>query len=627
MTLFVRLLLYWLTFFAAFRLWFMLWFSKEWSAGHPASVWHSFYYALPLDLSMAGYFLALPVLLWFTGVALGPKTYPFFSRVIYWINGGIIALAVLAFGANIFIYEEWQTLLNQRAIYYALDTPDVLANSMSLPFLIGAVLLCAGAIGLFVYTYRKLVTTDAFPRPVSRWYLLGFPVVLGLLVVAIRGIGVMPINESAVYYSTHAFNNHAATNTGWHLAHSLLEKRTITNKYTSENPISAEQKQWLLNTYTQEPTRPLLDSTGAPVNVVVVLMESMTAQVIEELGGEPGVCPHISRLIREGLLMSNCYGSGYRTDQGLVSVLAGYPAQPDQSVIFHVEKGEKLRALPRYLKEKHGYSTLFVHGSELTFANFRVWLSNQKTDLILGKEAFSPEERNIRWGADDQRIMERTLKEINALQPPFFATALTVSLHAPFDSPVQVRWTDGSPKAAFLNHAAHADAAIGAFMERAAQQPWYPNTLFILVADHGASLPSGRGMDEPITRHVPLVFFSPRLRPELRGTRNEVFGGHHDIPATVLRALDPQAPVAELFPWSRDLMAMETWFQAHPAEKERNFAYYTNENGLGWVTPTGQGFYHFVDKSWYFKGPPFSDGVKADARAWLHLLYDDFLGL
>lgn len=74
-------------------------------------------------------------------------------------------------------------------------------------------------------------------------------------------------------------------------------------------------------------------------------MESHTAQVVEALGSEKGVCPTLERLIGEGILFTNCYGSGYRTDQGIVSVLAGCP-QPDQSIVLLEDKASNWGPYP-----------------------------------------------------------------------------------------------------------------------------------------------------------------------------------------------------------------------------------------------------------------------------------------
>ncbi|MBK8428342.1 MAG: LTA synthase family protein [Lewinellaceae bacterium] len=494
----LRLGLFWLLFFALFRLWFVLWFRHDWSPQEPLSAWSAFWHALPLDMSMAGYLLLLPVLFWFIGLLIGPGAYPVFNSLISGFNFLIITAFVFIFGANVFIYEEWHTPLNHRAVEY-LSTPRALLDSMSFGFKLVAVGLFVGGVWLVWQVYKRIVGHELYPETISRWGFLALPVWIGLLALAIRGgLGVMPINESAVYYSVHAFNNHAATNTAWYLAHSQLETRSTENHYRfMPDEEAAEQVDFLMRNghpdveYHMNLLGTQPDSTR--LNVVFLIMESMTAQVVEELGGEKGVCPNLSRLIREGILFENIYGSGYRTDQGVVSILGGYPAQPDQSIVLLSDKAEKIRSLPMMLYEQ-GYSTAFFYGGELTFANIGVWLRNQKMEVIRSEPDFPSADKTQRWGVDDYKLLQHSIQEINQLRPPFLAAAMTLSLHPPFDVPYQSKWQNGGTEAhLFLHSAAFADYAIGEFFKTAEQQTWYDNTLFVLVADHGASHPGAAG--------------------------------------------------------------------------------------------------------------------------------------
>jgi len=435
-----------------------------------------------------------------------------------------------------------------------------------------------------------------------------------------------------VYYSVHPFNNHAATNTAWYLAHSQLETRSTENHYRFMPDSVAVEKFNSLNfngclidvKYDWFTPRP--DTT--PLNIVFIIMESMTAQVVEELGGEKGVCPNLSRLIREGILFENVYGSGYRTDQGIVSVLGGYPAQPDQSIVLLSDKAEKINSLPRMLYGQ-GYSTAFFYGGELTFANIGVWLRNQKFEVIRSEPDFPKADKTQRWGVDDDRLLQHSIQEINQLRPPFLATAMTLSLHPPFDVPYHSQWENSSEeKYMFMHSAAFADYAIGHFFEVAEKQPWYDNTLFVLVADHGASHPGEVGMDNPASRHIPLIIFGKPLAKSWMGKRVAVFGNHHDIPATLAYMLPQKSGMGfSGAPWSRNLWDVERLENGYPSKSspEWDFAYYTNENGLGWLNRQGAGFYYFENKQWKWWRGQLDSTTQVQAKAYLQTLYEDFL--
>lgn len=579
--------------------------------------------------------MAIPVIGWLTGILVGPKSYPSFQKGILAINAMLFSIFIFVFGANLFVYEEWQTPLNNRAVEY-FKTPNALLDSMSFVFKMVCVVLYAGGIWLFWKIYESVVGKSVYPETgLSRWLFLSLPLWLGMLVLAIRGgLGVMPINESAVYYSPHLFDNHAATNPGWSVGHSLVETRSTENRFKvlqdADARLRAESLLWLQGRDSSNIWSSGIISSEQPVNLVFLMLESHTAQVIEELGGMKEVCPNMSRLAKEGILFENIYSSGYRTDQGLVSILAGYPAQPDQSIILLDDKAATLGSLPKWLKE-NGYQSLFVYGGELTFANIGLWLTNQRFDKIISDRDFSSSEKTQRWGADDQVVLQRMLQEINRLRTPFFAATLTLSLHPPYDVPFKSRWAANNDAEKFLNSAAFTDQALGAFFEAAAQQPWFDNTLFVLVADHGASQPGGVGMDRPESRHIPLIIAGKPLLDRWRGHRVKAYGNHHDILASLMPEISPgkRSMQTEGIEWSRNLFHLDTKqptaVTGVPAVST-GFAYYTNENGLGWATAHGKGFFEFKSGEWRVFEGQLDEQDKLNARAYLQTLYEDFLG-
>jgi phosphoglycerol transferase MdoB-like AlkP superfamily enzyme len=560
--------------------------------------------------------MTLPLLLWLLGITGGAAAQKWAESGIKGFNVLLIAVLVFVFGANVFVYEEWKTPLNNRAVEY-FKTPQALLDSMSFIFKTISFLLFAGGVWLFWRLYKKTVGTSIYPRQVSRWGALSLPVWLGLLVLAIRGgTDVMPINESAVYRSAHLFDNHAATNPGWSLGHSLLETRSTLNRFqflSTEEAVARKNALLHADSGAQAARGffAMKDSAARP-NMVFLILESHTAQVVESLGGEPGVCPQLEALIGQGILFEHVLGSGYRTDQGVVSLLAGYPAQPDQSIILLDDKASKLPSLPKMLHGE-GYQTLFLYGGQLTFANLGLWLANQRFDKVLSERHFPAEEKTQRWGADDLHLFRRTVRELNRLREPFMACAMTLSLHPPYDVPFQSRWKGRSGREQFLNSAAFVDHAIGEFFRSAAQQPWYANTIFVLVADHGASQPGDVGMHTTESRHLPIIVVGEPLAAEWRGKRNKAWGNHHDLPATLLGMLGKEHGA---FDWSRNLWA---------GPEGEGFAYYTNESVLGWATPRGAAFYEFGRKKWASLRGELSEDDHANAQAYLQTLYDDFL--
>lgn len=608
----LRLFAFWLFFFAFYRALFVVWLLPNWSSEGP---WGAFWHAIPLDLSTAGYFVVVPLLLWYLGIAGGQRVWSRLRYVLIAFNLGLILFFVLAFTANVFLYAEWHTPLNSRALIQ-FRTPEVILDSMSLALKIGGVALYFCLCWVWWRVFRSIAGDMQTLPQRSLMHIPSAPVLLGCTLLLIRGgVGKMPINESAVYYSTHPFNNHAATNTAWHFFHSLIETRSTENHFRftdTENARARVDELYAPGKQGKLPQQWLTQAKQRP-NVVLILMESMTAQVVEELGGVPGVCPNLGRLAREGLLFEQCYGSGYRTDQGLASVLAGFPAQPDQSVLLHLDKALKLPCVSQTLR-KEGYATAFVYGGQLTYANMGAWLYNKQFELVTSDKDFPSADIKQVWGVDDATLFDKALETLRKTPQPFFSTVMTLSLHQPYDVPYQSQWDGMTEREKFLNSAAFADHAIGEFFRVAAGEPWYQNTVFVLVADHGHSQPDNQVMDSPRARQVPLIITGPRVRPEWRGHRIGKIGNHHDIPATILGALGVPS---DDFPWSKNLLD----------ERTADFAYYSNENGIGWVTPQGAGFFPFANKQWKFYNGALSQNSQIEARAFLQTMYEEYLGL
>jgi hypothetical protein len=629
----LRVFAFWMLFFAAFRGWFLVQHVASWPAGQAAERWQALRYAWPLDVSMAGYLTALPLLGWWAGVFLPERASVLLSRLVLAYNVLIISVLVLVFGINIFLYEEWKTPFNRRVIDY-FDSPLAVLNSLSWPFLVGCVVLYGGAVWAAAALYRRVVHPHfSFSKNKKipyAWVLSGLLWVV-LCVVGIRGVGVMPINESAVYRSTNLATNHAAVNVGWYFGHSLVEARTTTNRYrwVPQDSVAAYWPKSLREGQPESVSYLGFDGANRPdsarMNVVFLLMESMTAQVVAELGGEPGITPNLSRLIGEGVLYDRIYASGFRTDQGLVAVLGGYPAQPDQSIIFHPDKVVKLTGVANVLKI-NGYSTAFFHGSDMTFANMGLWLRHAGFDKLYAEGDFPTDLRTQRWGVDDLSMLTTMCNQMDALPQPFCVGALTMSLHAPFDVPegFESRWKNATTTPDQFRHAAaFADYALGEFFRKAATKPWFGRTVFVLVADHGHPMPGNIGNDMAASHHVPLVVWSAALPTPQRGTRCSVIGGHHDLPAMVLPRLTGRPTWEKEFPWSRNLDGLWAWKQT----EKLGFTYFTHEDGVGWVTERGAGFFNFKNKKWYDTQGKLSPTDQTKALGYLSWLYDDYLGL
>jgi phosphoglycerol transferase MdoB-like AlkP superfamily enzyme len=625
----IRFALFWLLFFAAFRgiflaLAFRGYFLKHNHLllpknTHYTEIIDSWFAALPLDLSIIGYFLALHLLISLLQIWSPVSVQSALEQIRKIVQWSLIGVATLNCTANALIYTEWQTMLNQRAIEY-LRHPAALFDSFSKVQALIVLVMVLGLTWLWGKICRRLVFKNEIvvaSQPSEKLLgTLSLIVLFGVSGLAIRGgLGTMPINESVVYYSRNTVLNHAATNPVWHFMHTLIERRSDRNPFVKMDTNTAQS---LVNQlYAQTPTAPTRLSTLPKPNVVVVMMESMTAQILASFGGEQGVATFLDSLTTKSLFFNQVYSTGYRTDQGLAALLSGYPAQPDQSVILLEDKMRSLPSLPKVFAE-NGYETHYFYGGALNFANMGAYLQHLGFDHIVSEKQFSGSIPRQNWGVPDHLLFEHAIEHLKSVQQPFFGFVQTLSLHLPYDVPGKQLPNEVTNAEKFRHAARYADASIRAFMAAAQQQPWYENTLFVFVADHGHTEPQNHGMDIPMARKVPFIVTGAPLSQAFVGKNSAQLHNHHDLPATLISGLGLELGQIK-FKWSRDMTSAY----------QLPFATYSNETGMGWLTQNTAGYHRFTDGFWYpLAGAKFPDSTaRVQADAWLQALYDDFLKL
>lgn len=605
----VRLLIFWLVLFALYRLAFIIYHHTKIPNDLHSETGLSFLYALRLDLSAACAAAFIPYILWSLQQFYKRRSIHLANKI---FNLSCISLVSILSIANLKIYGEWGTPLSARAFNYLLYPREVL-TFISFWSLLLLLAVCTVFIFLGVKFYRSLVTGFSYPVENKTLKIVLVVIIPVLLVIGYRGgLQLSPVNESSSYYSSLQINNHIATNNVWYLVHSIVEANDKKNPYMFMDPAKAKVITEDLFTNTTEKSQ-VFSRTTRP-NIVFIILESWTADIIKALDGEENVTPHFDELRKEGLLFTQMYGSGFRTEQGLVSILSGFPAQPNNTIIATPGKAERLPSLNTELG-KLGYQSSFYYGGDIAFANMKSYLLNNHFEKVSDKNSFDKSEQNSKWGAHDEFVFKKQLDGLKTEKQPFFSIVLTLSTHEPFEVSMQTPFTGGEEQERFKKAAYYTDYCLFNYFREARQQSWYNNTLFVLVADHGHHLPKGRNMDMPESRRITALITGGALRDQLKGKTMDKIVNQNDLPATILSALGQ--PYSQ-FTWSRDMF--------NHGIKE--FAYYSNENVFGWIAPQQNLVYSFGSKNVDIQPKTQSnvnDTVLTQAQAYLQSLYEQYL--
>ncbi|MDO4204383.1 MAG: sulfatase-like hydrolase/transferase [Selenomonadaceae bacterium] len=250
--------------------------------------------------------------------------------------------------------------------------------------------------------------------------------------------------------------------------------------------------------------------SAAEPNVIVVVMESLGKEFLTEYGKHSGLTPVMDKLTGESLYFSNVYATGTRTVRGLEALTLSMPPQAGMSVIRQKDNG-KLYNTGRLFKDR-GYDVKWVYGGYGYFDNMNEFFSGNGFTIVdrtnIPDNAVT---HQTAWGIADEDTFTEVLHQADMsfdVGVKFFQLVLTTSNHSPYTYPEgRVSAPSGSGR---LGAVSYADWAIGDFLKRAKEKPWFDSTVFLFIGDHGAAS-AGKQELNPEKHLVPLIIYAPKL--------------------------------------------------------------------------------------------------------------------
>ena len=594
---------YWITLMAIFiveKPLFMLYASNQKGTLSLRDYLDVMYHALPVDLSCAGYFVVIPLLLII--VSIWWNNFPL--RAIMRFYNIVLAIALaLAFVSDAALYPFWGFKLDSSVFFY-LKSPQEAMASVSIWFVLVAVLL----ISLLVWVITKLLNnTYCKPNKVVRVVpvTLFFVLLMAPLFLSMRGgLKESTMNIGKVYYSTNQFLNHSAVNPVFSVLSSISKSDDFSQQYNYfAEEKRAELADSLFNVSDSE-TLQLLN-TDRP-NILIVLMEGFGGDFLSSISGLQDVAPNLDSLAMQGVFFSNCYAGSFRTDRGIVCALNGHPGLPSESIMKMPNKSRNLPSLAKKFVEM-GYSTDFFYGGDINFTNMQSYLWSNGYQSITADTDFSVAERQTNaWGVNDDITFSALLEKLKHREDSLWHTTfLTLSSHEPFQVPSN-RFEDD-----ICNSFAYTDSCIGAFVDSLKQTALWENTLLVLMPDHGFCYPRTGFKSAPHVHHIPVIWTGGAVKQPIKIDK---LMNQTDVAATLLAQMNIDHSD---FLFSRNVLS---------DGYDDRFAFYTFVNGFCYIDSTGTTIYdHTAGKVMQNIGGNEQTAVRREERgkAILQTLYDD----
>ncbi|MDR2475878.1 MAG: sulfatase-like hydrolase/transferase, partial [Bacteroidales bacterium] len=335
--------------------------------GWCAILWHG----LSMDLSAAGYLSVFPGILILASFFLKKNNIITLSANVYFLFICLFLAILIVADAALFGY--WGTRLDRTVFIYMDNMKDVFASISSMEIVLGI----AGMSLCFLLTfvgYRRLIFTEIRkfnPLKGSMLPAMAFLLLLGTLFIPIRGgITTSTMNTGHAYFSSNANYNQAAVNTFFNFGYSLMKLTHFSTQFHYFPDTETEAVLQQLSDRNQlADSIPQLLTMQRP-NILLFVLESFGATVIEPLGGVKDVTPNMKAFAADGILFSQFYANSFRTDRGLVSILSGYPAQAMTSIMKYPNKTQSLPSIPKTLID-NGYNCELFYGGDIDFAGMR----------------------------------------------------------------------------------------------------------------------------------------------------------------------------------------------------------------------------------------------------------------
>jgi phosphoglycerol transferase MdoB-like AlkP superfamily enzyme len=565
----------------------------------------TFWHGAKLDISTIGYYLIIPLLLVIPGVYFNGNWFRIFMR---WYTFFLIVFSSIIIVSDANLYSYWGFRMDFTPMLY-LKTPEEAMASVSTLKIILFLFTIALIASLSFYTYKRLI--DRLFNEFNRIRhivpgILFFVFLCCSLILPIRGgFGVAPINAGAVYFSDKMFLNHTAINAVWNVGYSGFGQRPVKNPYEFGDLSVATG---IVDSLTVKKgiTEKVLN-TSKP-DIMIIVLESFSGYLIGQLGGDSLVTPNINRYAKEGILFSEFYASGTRTDKAIPAILDGYPAQPAQSIIKEPKKSQSLPSLVKILIE-NGYYSSFWYGGEINFANFNSFVIGSGFHDIITKRNFDPVNYNSKWGVHDH-ILFQTLKDsMKSIKEPFIKVVLTLSSHEPFDVPMEPVFKGSDDMTKYKNSIYYTDKTLGSFLDWAKGTDWWKNALIIMVADHCARIYSDMPNYKQNVFKIPMLWVGGALSKT--GLRVRKLGSQVDIPTTVL----DQLGIKGSFPFGKDLFS----------DQSKSFAFYTYNEGFGFITDSSAVSLDLKSKTLVLSEGKDPASAEKKGKAYLQVLFNDYL--
>jgi phosphoglycerol transferase MdoB-like AlkP superfamily enzyme len=471
--------------------------------------------------------------------ALHPLKKKWGKRVAFWLWGVFIVILTVFYMVDFGNYAYLSQRMSATLLNYAEDTKISLGMAWQTYhlgwILLGMIVVIVCALSMIRFTYNRVLSRPLQDHRKSQ-------VIWGILFFAVLGLGIFgrvgqyPLRWSDAFDLNSDYAANIALNP-FQSFFSTLNFRGTTYDEKKVRKGYGWMSQYLgvnnpdSNTLNFERSYTGNATSAASPNVVLVICESFSAYKSSMYGNPLNTTPFFNQLCEQGIFFNRCFTPTYGTAKGVWATITGIP-----DVQWFKTASRNPAAVDQHsiINDFTNYEKFYFIGGSTSWANLRGLLNNNLSGLHLYEQDDYEAKKIDVWGISDKNLFLEANKVLKQQTKPFFAVVQTADNHRPYTIPDE-DLGDFKKKTVPLdslrrygfksvdeyNAFRFTDYCYRKFMEAAQKEPYFRNTIFVFVGDHGiagdasGSLPKAFTDQVLTAEHVPLLFYAPGiLKPQ-----------------------------------------------------------------------------------------------------------------
>lgn len=480
------------------------------------------------------------------------KETPTYRKVCKWLFVVVNSLAVVMNLCDC-VYFQYTSRRTTSTVFSEFRHEGNLAGIFGTELIRHWYLLLIGVV--LIYGLWRLYISHNLKRHTICWWRYSLATLVSILLMVPCIVGgmrgglahsVRPITVSnANQYVNHPTEAAIVLNTPFSLI------RTIGKNVFEEPKYFTDEKQML--SYYSPIHQPAPGTVMNKKNVVVLIVESFGREYIGSLnrdldGGKyRGYTPFVDSLLTRSLTFEYTFANGRKSIDAMPSTLSSIPMMVEPFFLTPASMND-LTGLAGMLHDK-GYYSAFFHGAQNGSMGFEAFARATGYDKYFGRTEYNADTKgggdadfDGMWAVWDEPYLQHVVRMVNGFKQPFVASVFTASSHHPFKVPEQYAATfkdeSGQPIHKCVRYT---DMALRKFFEAASKQPWYKNTVFVLVADHTNQNTHPYYKTDQGLYSIPIIFYMPDGSLET-GVKQGVIAQQIDVLPTLMGILGYDKP-------------------------------------------------------------------------------------